>query len=186
MDRIQDPEVRTLAKKSSCLAAEYPELEDDQWNKSPFNWIRCLPPRTKGAIGERLVADYLACKGFDVTRSPDGQADRIIAGHRAEIKMSMLWKNGTYKFQQIRDQNYEFAIFLGISPFDAHCWVLPKADIIDRIKTEDIPHQHGGRDGTDTAWLTINPNDVQAWLSAFGGRLECVVGLIAKITGQKP
>ena len=42
-----------------------------------------------------------------------------------------------YKFQQLRDQNYEFAICLGISPFSAHCWVLPKAEIMDRWR--DLP-----------------------------------------------
>ncbi len=26
----------------------------------------------------------------------------------------------------------EYAVCLGISPFDAHCWVLPKAEIVDR------------------------------------------------------
>ena len=60
-------------------------------------------------------------KGFDVAKSPDSQADRIIAGARAEIKTSTLWKNGVYMFQQLRDQNYAFVICLGISPLNAHC-----------------------------------------------------------------
>ena len=38
----------------------------------------------------------------------------------------MLWQTGTYKFQQIRNQNYRFVVCLGISPHDAHCWIIPK------------------------------------------------------------
>ena len=85
-----------------------------------------MQSRKKGKIGEELASKYLEKKGFRVTRSPDVEADRIIAGKRAEIKMSTLWEGGFYKFQQLRDQNYDFAICIGISPFDVHCWVLPK------------------------------------------------------------
>ena len=41
------------------------------------------------------------------------------------------WKSGIYKFQQIQDQNYEFGIFLDLSPFQAHCWVINK-DILKK------------------------------------------------------
>lgn len=156
------------------------------WNESPFDWIRARPSRQKGAIGEKLVAGYLACKGFDVTRSPDSEADRIVAGCRAEIKMSTLWKNGSYKFQQLRDQNYEFAICLGISPFNAHCWVLPKDVILERWKRRDIPSQHGGTVGNDTAWLPVDPNEPPEWLHDWGGDLSGAVRLITDITKQEP
>ncbi len=69
-----------------------------------------------------------AAKGLAVERSRDSEADRVIAGVRVEIKFSTLWRDrGGYTFQQLRDQNYEVAVFLGISPFDAHCWVVQGA-----------------------------------------------------------
>lgn len=121
-------------------------------------WIERRPSRQVGAIGEKLVAGWLAAKDFDVVRSPDSEADRLIDGHRIEIKFSTLWKNGGYKFQQLRDQNYEFAICLGIGPFSAHCWVLPKAEIMRRWKAGDgIKSQHGGARGSDTAWQQESP-----------------------------
>lgn len=186
MPSILDPEVEILATYSQVLQSDYEESDDASWRGSPFNWIRARPSRQRGTIGEKMVAGYLACKGFDVTRSPDTEADRIVAGCRAEIKMSTLWKSGLYKFQQLRDQDYKFAVCLGISPFDAHCWVLPKREIIERWRVGDIPSQHGGAEGNDTAWLSVNPSEAPEWLHEWGGRLSDAVRLVAEITEQEP
>ena len=101
--------------------------------------------------------------------------------------MSTLWENGTYKFQQFRDQHYRFAVCLGISPFDVHCWVLSKETIMRQWKSGDIESQHGGAGGTDTAWLTVNPKEeTPEWLNDCGGSLGQAVELIAGITGKAP
>lgn len=87
-----------------------------------------------------------------MVKSPDSDADRNIAGTRAEIKFSTLWKSGVYKFQQLRDQNYQVAVCLGIGPFDAHCWAIPKTFIMQNWgKAEGLTPQHGGARGPDTA-----------------------------------
>ncbi len=49
-----------------------------------------------------------------------------------------------------------------------------------------IPSQHGGRVGSDTAWLTVDPHAVPDWLTKWGGRLSDAVRLITKITEQEP
>ena len=183
---IHDPEVQLLANFSLELKRDYADSGDEIWQDSPFDWLRHRPSRQKGAIFEKLVSGYMACKGFDVTRSPDTEADRIIAGVRTEIKGSTLWHNGQYKFQQIRDQNYRFVICLGISPFDAHCWVIPKQEVIDRWQRGDIQSQHGGGRGTDTAWLTVKPCSPPAWLGEWGGGLITAAQLVTQITGQRP
>ena len=63
-------------------------------------------------------------------RSTDSECDRVIEGLRVEIKGSTRWKTRGFKFQQLRDQRYDVAICLGISPFDAHCWTIPKEVIV--------------------------------------------------------
>ena len=188
MPSIRDPEVKILATFSQELQPDYMTPDDASWQGSPFDWIRAKPSRQKGAIGEKLVSGYLACKGFDVARSPDAEADRLIGGKRAEIKMSMLWKTGLYRFQQLRDQDYEFAVCLGIGPFDAHCWILPKRAILESWAggAGGMGSQHGGRGGMDTAWLSVKPDRVPAWLNEWGGSLSRAVELISRITGQKP
>lgn len=165
---INDPEVIILASLATALKSDYVDQEVDPWAGSPFAWIRTMASRRVGKIGEQLVSGWCAAKGFDVIRSPDSDADRIIAGRRVEIKFSTLWKNGTYTFQQIRDQDYEYSIFLGLSPFSARCWVIPK-----EVLLQQLPGQHGGSAGTDTRWLrNVNPDLPPNWIGPFGGSLS--------------
>lgn len=186
MNRIVDPEVQALANISAILQAEYAG-EELAWAGSPFAWIKTRPSRQVGTIGERLVAGWLAAKGFDVARSPDSDADRLIESRRAEIKFSTLWANGGYRFQQLRDQNYEFAICLGVSPFSAHCWVIPKVVILDRWRRRDgIQSQHGGGAGTDTAWIHVVPDAQSRWITDFGGTLTSGAESLSKLTGYRP
>lgn len=177
-----------LESCAATLKADYAGA-DTEWAGSPFAWIKTRPSRQIGVIGEKLVAGWLATKGFDVTRSPDSQADRIINGQRTEVKFSTLWKGGFYKFQQLRDQNYQFAICLGVSPFDAHCWVIQKAAIMKQWKLSEtgsgLVSQHSGRKGSDTAWLTVTPTQIPGWLRNCGGRLSGAAKCIEEITGRR-
>jgi len=176
---IKDPEVQLLATIASTLKADYVrEGAHDPWAGSPFAWIRTRPSRQVGKIGEQLVAGWCAAKGLDVTSSGDSEADRVIAGRRVEIKFSTLWESGVYTFQQFRDQNYEFAICLGISPFDAHCWVIPR----DVLRQHVIGHrpQHTGRGGTETFWLSFEAASPPTWLAPYGGRLAHAYEILRK------
>ena len=181
--RITDPEVQTLAAIAATLEVDYASKEL-AWHGSPFAWIKTRPSRQVGVIGEKLVAGWLAARDCDVVRSPDSEADRVINGRRAEIKFSTLWEAGFYKFQQIRDQNYEFAICLGVSPFDAHCWAIPKSILMKRWQRGDIESQHGGRRGSDTAWLTVTIGREQPWLREWGGSLGAGVRKVLAITRE--
>lgn len=186
MKQITDPDVLILAASSLQLQPEFMSL-DAEWAGSPFAWIKTRPSRQVGTIAEKMVAGWLATKGFDVQRSPDSQADRLINGVRAEIKFSTLWKSGSYKFQQLRDQDYEFVICLGVSPFDAHCWVIPKRIILENWgNAAGLQSQHGGQGGRDTAWLAVTPGKAPAWLAPYGSRLADAAKLIEKITGRPP
>ena len=188
MPEIGDPEVRILSQLLQQLQSDY-RNDSDEWAGSPFAWMRGRPSsRQKGTIGEKLVHKYLARKGFAITKSPDREADRIInQTARVEIKLSLLWEKQEYVFQQIRDQNYHFAICLGISPLNAHCWVLPKEIILEQWNSgEGIKPQHGGQEGSDTAWLHVDPNDVPSWLTQWGGRLSDALPIVVRLTGREP
>lgn len=146
------------------------EKEYREWIGTPFEWVKNLPAATKGKLGKLLVYQWCALKGLDVSRCNDSEADMMINGHRVEVKFSTLWAAGFYKFQQIRDQNFEYAVCLGISPSNAHCWVLSK----QVLKALVIGHmgQHTGSGGKETAWITINPEDPPSWVQMYGGDLE--------------
>jgi hypothetical protein len=177
--QIKDPDVLALASIAATLKGDYVRKgEDDPWAGSPFAWIRTRPSRQVGKIGEQLVAGWCAAKGLDVVSTGDSQADRVIAGRRVEIKFSTLWESGVYKFQQLRNQNYEFALCLGISPFDAHCWVISKAVL--RQHVIDHTPQHTGKGGTDTFWLSVIVSSPQDWLCSCGGRLADAYQILKK------
>jgi hypothetical protein len=177
---IQDPDVRLLATISAGLVQDYVDPSTDPWAGSPFAWIRTRPSRQKGAIGEQLVAGLAAAKGLDVLRAGDSEADRVINGRRVEIKFSTLWESGVYKFQQIRNQRYDVCLLLGLSPFTAACWVVPKAVLLDQPFKEGLSHQHGGASGTDTVWLSFPADRPPRWLERYGGRLSDAIRLLAR------
>lgn len=161
------PDVLELASLADRLRDRYAS-EKARWRGSPFEWILRLPSRQRGKVGEELVSYWCQARGFEVTtRTRGAEADRIIKGYRFEIKFSTLWESGTYRFQQLRDQDYEYVFCLGLSPFEAHAWVIPK-----RIAWENTSGQHGGHSGQDTHWLEVNPAAPPAWLEPWGGSLQ--------------
>ena len=179
MNRVIDQEVRELASIAAALQGDYAQ-QSIGWTGSPFAWIKMLPSSSvRGKIGAQLVAGWCAAKGLDVTGSGTPQYDRVIHGYRIEVKFSTLWVNGRYAFQQIRDQDYQYAICLGIAPFDAHCWVIPK-EILRRYV---IGHtgQHTGAGGQDTAWLRLNPEAPPAWLAPYGGPLRTAYEFLSRL-----
>jgi len=86
-----------------------------------------------------------------------------------EIKFSTLWATGVYKFQQIRNQDYDFLICLGIAPFDAHLYCLPKPLLLEHVIGQ--MGQHTGAGGLDTAWLSFVAGMPYAWMDGYGGTL---------------
>ena len=171
--QLRDPDVRELARLATRLHTTFEAERSDPWGNnpsSPFSWIKSWPSSKQvGKVGENLVAAWCESNGFSVRRSPDLECDRIIGGHRMEIKFSTLWKGGVYKFQQIRDQDYAFVFALGVSPFDAHAWVIPKGVLSTR--PPGLRRQHGGARGTDTDWLSVTVGHEHEWMNPYGGTL---------------
>lgn len=159
-------DVQCLADIAAKIRGEYIR-EDNAWADSPFAWIRTCPSRQVGKIGERLVAGWCVSKGLEVIGCRDSEADLLIEGHRVEVKFSTLWESGVYVFQQIRNQDYEYIICLGVSPFDAHCWVMPKG-----VALEKASPQHTGRGGEETFWFHVKVDSPPKWMSKYGGSLE--------------
>ena len=177
-----------LVDVANGLRGDYETEEDLNWQRSHFRWIWSeRSSRRRGAIGEKLVAGWCGAMNIDVKRSTDSEADRILEGVRTEIKLSTLWKTQVYKFQQIRDQDYELLICLGISPFEAHAWVFEKDWLIPRVgRLPGLSAQHGGAAGQDTAWLSVKPTHVHPWMSGFGGDLRIATKRLREVLGLPP
>jgi len=65
--KIRDPDVQLLAGIAGTIEADFPLNEE--WEGSPFAWIKLRPSRQRGKIGEMLVAGWLAAKGLAVAPS---------------------------------------------------------------------------------------------------------------------
>lgn len=136
----------------------------EAWIGSPFEKLVQLSSKAKGALGEDVVEGLMNSFGFQVDKPESMEHDRIINGHKVEIKMSTLWEEGKLQFSQIRDQDYEYVIFLGIEPFNTSVWILPKAAAVE-LSTP----QHGGSKANETRWYGFQADDVPEVLAQYGG-----------------
>lgn len=179
MDDNDKKDFKLLSTAANYIKNDF-DLSNEIWKDSPFKWVKNLSSGSKGRLGKHLVYQWCALKGLPVGRAPDSDADMSINGHRVEIKFSTLWGKGIYKFQRIRNQNYEYAVCLGISPHNAHCWVINKSILLSNV----IGHlgQHTGAGGQETAWITITPTDPPAWLSECGGTLSDAYEVLKKLS----
>ncbi len=171
-----------LSHAASYIRSEF-DQDDIAWHNSPFSWVRRLSSGAKGKLGKKLIYQWCALKGLSVDRCLDSEADMLINQHRVEIKFSTLWRNGTYRFQQIRDQRYEYCIFLGISPNEAHCWVIRK-EILQEFAIGHLG-QHTGSKGKETAWVKVIPSSPPMWMANCGGNLDQAFTVLKSLSQRK-
>lgn len=151
-----------LAATASYLQKDLEE-QSDLWKNSPFEWMLELSAAKKGKLARRLVASWCQSKGLSVDFEQDkGQVFIIVNGKKAVVKMSTRWADGKYKFQQIRDNGYDIVICIGISPFEAHCWVFERQYII-KYATPQHKSEY---------WIAINPSKPEDWAKNCGGTLD--------------
>ena len=154
-----------LAAMASNLQGELVD-ENNPWENSAFEWILSLPPRKKGKLGGSLITSWLESKGIRSDPTKDSSVTLEINGLNFAIKFSTLWVTGSYKFQQIRPKGYDYVIYLGISPFEAHCWVLERKYAIEHAKP-----QHKNGKAADY-WVEIDPHQPPEWIEESGGTLD--------------
>ena len=61
----------------------------DYWINTQFEGYSFLSPRQKGMLGEKFVEKIMNEKGFNVSPRLNEGHDRVIAGHKIEIKFSL-------------------------------------------------------------------------------------------------
>lgn len=148
-------------------------VRGDHWEGSAFEWLLTLPPGTKGAVGRQMVAAWAERTGLAVGMS----GLRLeINGLSVAVKMSMLWEGFDFKFQQIRDEQYDQILFLGIAPSDVYAWFIPKQLVLNQLRGRS--GQHTGKGSTETFWETVRPEAPPNWMFPYGDSLSHVRDLI--------
>ena len=168
------PDFQMLASTASYLQKDLEEISN-LWKNSPFEWVLQLPARKKGKLGRKLVASWCASQGLYPERGGDSSESLVFNGVRFAIKFSTLWTNGIYRFQQIKSNGYDYVICLGISPFEAHCWIFKKDYAIEHGKP-----QHKGANGAEY-WISINPKEIPDWVENYGGSLGQAIQILKSI-----
>ena len=175
--RITDPETKLLGDIGRELQVEQAKSAKIKWKGSPFAWLKVLSSGSKGATGKKIVSRWLEQKGFVVKPVPGSKSNSFaINNHRVELRISFLWENRNYQFQQIRDRDYKCLLCLGFSPDIAHCWVIPKKEAL-----RHSPPQHG----KETRWLSVPTTAIPEWLGKYGGSLREGLAKLSKIRTMK-
>jgi hypothetical protein len=120
-----------------------------------------------------MVAYWANMSGFDVSsRGLKLEIDGLLVA----VKMSTLWEGQVFKFQQIRDEEYDFVLFVGICPQDVYTWIIPKDVVMNQLRGSS--GQHTGKGASETFWETVRPSTAPRWMSKYGNRLSDVRDLI--------
>jgi hypothetical protein len=149
---------------SATVHSNYATSPTNPWAGSPFEWIHDAQSGRKGAVGKRLVRAWAEGEGLHVAGKSGRGHDFRASGNRVAVKLSLLWSDGRFVFQQIKDQSYDVVALLALEPQRARLWLVPKSVLWQRAEW-----QHTGREGQDTKWLHFHATMPPAWLSSGYG-----------------
>jgi len=159
--------VKTLEKITGTLKAKYPASKE--WDSSEFDWIRGLPPASKGVIGRYVGYALLQHYGLTVTAY---KYELRINGQGVLVRMGTKWVGNVLKFQNIRNNPFDHVLCIGLYPKSAYAWLVPKDEIwkdgVVRDDRDGVKKQHKGAD----AWISVDPKKVQDWLEPYGGTID--------------
>jgi hypothetical protein len=146
---------------SSKVEAEYKLGGPDPWENSPFQWISEAPSARKGAVGRKLVRRWAEREGLQVAdKSGRGHAFRV-GKLRVAVKLSLVWADGRFVFEQIQKEGYDVAALLALEPQGARLWIVPCG-----VLWQQIGFHHGRAD----KWLHFPATKPPAWLTKNYGR----------------
>ncbi len=163
-----------LAAATSYLQENF-DTRNEIWKHSPFEWLRQISARQKGAFGRILISSWCEAEGLAVEKVKGTGEALDIKGNVLALKFSTLWASGIYKFQQIRENGYDYVLCFGISPFEAHAWVFSREYVLAHASK-----QHKTSRGSEY-WISINPLDPPQWTKQCGGSLDDAFEVLRKI-----
>jgi site-specific DNA-methyltransferase (adenine-specific) len=170
-------EFQELAASASYLQENF-ETKSEQWKNSPFEWLRQLSARQKGSLGRILISSWCESKGLVVEKTKDSSENLEIKGNKIALKFSTLWTSGIYKFQQIREEGYDYVLCFGISPFEAHAWVFERQYVLDNARK-----QHRTGKGAEY-WISVHPQIPKEWTKKGGGSLDSALRILRKLISK--
>ncbi|MCP4139403.1 MAG: site-specific DNA-methyltransferase [Chloroflexi bacterium] len=156
---INTPELsenfRKLASSASVLENKF-KSQDVPWENSPFEWQHYLAPNQKEVVGKELMLSWLESEEI------------MLKKEKVSLKFSTLSAEGNYEFENILEDDHEYLLCFGISPFEAHAWVFERATLSTHAK-ENL--------------ISINPKNTPDWLKGKESSLESAIQILRKTEG---
>lgn len=159
-----------LAQLGAGLERDYaPDLAE--WAACKIGWAKSLEIAVRGAVGFRLARLWLESQGLHVGKAGETRADCRVEDIPVEVKFATRSRRGTFTFNQVRDEEgYSYVLLLGVTPTQAFCWIVPRAEALSHAR----PQHRGQRGDGKTRILLFAAGAVPAWLQPYGGPLENV------------
>jgi len=170
-------EVSALADLRGSLkqVAEWPP-------DSPLSFVLMLAPRTRGKLGEMLLAQIAADAGLMVGKTESVAYDVRLGDARCEVKFST---EDPPRFQQVRDPRapdatkYDFLVCISGRPHGLVYWLIPAKVLGGLMDDGHVTVQHAM---SDTKWF--QPSRIESDVfAAFRSVYEDFVEALATIEG---
>lgn len=158
---FSDGEVQALTDLRSSLKqmAEWPP-------DSPLSFVLMLAPRTRGKLGEMLLAQIGRDAGLTVGKAESVAYDVRLGSARCEVKFST---EDPPRFQQVRDPReqgsvrYDYLVCISGRPHGLVYWLIPAEELGGLMDNGYITVQHAM---SDTKWF-LPSRTASDWFSGF-------------------
>lgn len=146
--QFTEGERRALASLEGSLnqVAEWPP-------DSPLRFVLMLAPRTRGQLGEKLLAEIAGRAGLATDAAESVAYDLRVGGQRIEVKFST---EDPPRFQQVRDPReptgtkYDQLACISGRPHGLVYWLIPAIAVGELMDAGHITIQHAM---SDTKWF---------------------------------
>ena len=147
--------------------------------ESPLSFVLMLAPRTRGKLGELLLAKIGDKAGLPIARAESVAYDVRVGDLRCEVKFST---EDPPRFQQVRDPrldggstSYDYLVCISGRPHGLVYWLIPAQALGALMDEGHIPVQHAM---SDTKWFLPSRIDSDAF-SSFRYVYEDFVGALS-------
>ena len=150
------------------------------WEGTPFEGYVRATSKHKGTYGERFVEDFLARKGYNVSRPSNTGHDKIVNSWKLEIKFSLsmtnhkkgLVEDNSFMMNHLStDKDFDVLYFLGINrDFSTVEIFLTKESFKEIMNTPNQQYfnpQQGGKKGKNNDWMCTGKKLMKLYNSDF-------------------
>lgn len=130
---------------------------------SPLSFVLMLAPRTRGKLGEMLLARIAEGAGLTAGKAESVAYDVKVGAARCEVKFST---EDPPRFQQVRDPRgsdstkYDFLVCISGRPHGLVYWLIPSSALGELMDCGHITVQHAM---SDTKWFLPSRTDSDAF-----------------------